>query len=385
MTKRKHILIFEPQIEGHHLFWLQLVCESFLDLDYCVTIALDDRTTKARERIADKSNNLLSRVFIISIYDAQGELLGGSKINAIAECIKKSGADEVFCTTLDEFTSSCFRRAALGIDPPPILKGKLSGVYHRPRPIDEMQGGLSNAVKRFGFRRLEKNGWFKHIFLLDEYLLSKKKNKPYYFLPDPWDGDYSIPQEEARTKLGIGKDKFVILHYGTASRRKGLHLLLDALDIGLLHDKVFLLIAGNVTKNKEEIQKLQALEALGQAKVLNYYVSAAEEKICFCASDFIALPYISHYGSSGILSRASAARRPVIASDYHILGRRVVEKGLGLVFENNNVESLKKVLMEAQHLNTEDSIRFNKNLLDYACGCSREAFKEALTYIINKE
>lgn len=382
MKKRKHILIFEPQIEGHHIFWVQLACETFLDLGYFVTIALDDRTPNARERISDQNNALLSQVSVMSLYNEEGKFLGGSKINALAECVKRSNADEVFCSTLDEFTSSCFRRAAIGFNPPKILKGKLSGVYQRPRPIDKTQDGLSNAVKRFGFKRLEKNGWFKHVFLFDEYLLSKKENKNYHFLPDPWDGDYSMTQEEARKKLEIGKDRFVILHYGTASRRKGLHLLLDALDIGLLHDKVFLLVAGNITKNKEEIQRLQALEALGQAKVLNYYVSAAEEKICFCASDFIALPYISHYGSSGILSRAAAASRPVIASDYHILGRRVVEKGLGLVFENDNVESLSRVLGKAESLSKEDIVYFNKNLKDYAYGCSKEAFKEALMYII---
>lgn len=384
MKIQKHILVFEPQTGGHHLFWLQLVCESFLDLGYRVTIALDDRTSKARERIADKSDKLLSRVSIVSLYNSKGKLLNGSKINALAECTKACGADEVFCTTLDEFASNCFRRAAIGINPPKILKGKLSGVYHRPRPIDESQGGFGNFLKRFGLKRLEKNGWFKHIFLLDEYLLSKDLNNKYHFLPDPWDGDYSMKKEDAREKLGIDTNKLVLLHYGTASRRKGLHLLLNALDSGSLHDKIFLLVAGNITKNKEELERLHILEARGQAKVLNYYISDAEEKLCFCASDFIGLPYISHYGSSGILSQATAARRPVIASNFHILGRRVKENGLGLVFENNNTDSLKTVLETTTSLNEEDLLSFNKNLIDYARRCSKESFKESLinkTYI----
>lgn len=378
MHKQKHILIFEPQIGGHHLFWLQLICESFLALNYRVSIALDDRTPEARIRIADKNNELLTKVSIISLYDNTGKILNGSKINAIAECAKQSQCDEVFCTTLDEFTSYSFRRSAIGIYPPEILKGKLSGVYHRPRPIDTSQKGLGNFIKRLGFKRLEKNGWFKHLFLLDEYL-SNDDTTNYHFLPDPWDADYSLTQEAARKNLGINNDKFVLLHYGTASKRKGLHLLLDALDSGSLHNQVFLLVAGNITKSKEELQRLKILEAAGQAKVLNYYITSTEEKICFCASDFIALPYISHYGSSGILSRAAAAKRPVIASNYHILGRRIVENALGLVFENNNIDSLKTALKQALILNKYNPSCFNKNLINYAEKCSVALFKELIT------
>lgn len=384
MNNQKHILLFEPRVEGHHLFWLQLVCESFLSLGFRITIALDNRTSDARERISEKNSELLRQVSIISLYDDEGKLLGGSKINAVAECIKICKADEVFCTTLDEFTSDCFRRAAMGINPPEILKGKLSGVYHRPRPIDKSQGGLSNFIKRLGFRRLEKEGWFRNICLLDEYLLSNDKTNKYHFLPDPWDGDYSMTQEDAREKLGIEKEKFVLLHYGTASKRKGLHLLLSALDDGRLHDKIFLLVAGNVTKNEKELQKLKELEASGYAKVLNYFVSSYEEKLCFRASDFIGLPYISHYGSSGILSRAAAAKRPVIASDYHILGRRVKENGLGFVFKNDSINSLKDILEKVVNLNKEDIPKFDKNLINYAQRCSKELFKELLVNKIYK-
>ena len=74
MNKQKHILIFEPKIEGHHLLWLQLTCESFLDSGYRVTIALDNRTSKAQDRIANKNNQLLSQVSLLPIYNNQKNL-----------------------------------------------------------------------------------------------------------------------------------------------------------------------------------------------------------------------------------------------------------------------------------------------------------------------
>lgn len=391
MNKQKKVLLFEPRIEGHHLFWLQLICECFLEQNYHVTIAIDNRTTQAQERIQDKNPHLLKQVSIAPLYNNSGKFLGGDKLNTLALCVKEYAIDEVFCTSLDEFTSSCFRKASFGIKPPPILKGKLSGVYHRPRPLDNSQKGLGNFIKRLGCNRLQKEGWFKNIFLLDPYLISKLNHSNCHFLPTFWDNDYSFDKQIAQQKLGIIKNqsdhfnKLIILHYGTPSKRKGLSLLLKALDNPSLQNKICLLAAGNITKDHNELKQLQSLESLGRAKILNYYISTEEEKLCFCAADFIALPYISHYGSSGILPIAAAAKRPVIASDYHMLGQSVTQNQLGIVFKNGNTDSLIKGLLEISSFSKNKIASYTPNLTQFAQANSKKAFKEAFIHGINKK
>jgi len=371
----KHILFFEPRTEGHHLGWLQLFCEALLAMGFQLTLAIDDRTNTARERIADKNTNILKQVSVISVYETQDTFWGGSKINALAHCFQQSGADEIFCNTLDEFSSSLLRRAAFGLKIPSVLRGKLSGIFIRPRPLDPTQSGVNNRVKKWGFRRLDHHVWFNKIFFLDEFLVPQLKGwrTSFHFLPDPWMGDYSFSQKEARDALGIPEGRVVLLHYGADSPRKGLDLLLDALQGLSGKERFFLIAAGLKKEGSPTLARLKVLEEQKVAKVFNYYLSDEEEKQCFAATDFVTMPYNKHYGSSGVLSQAAAAAKPVIASDYHLLGKRVKTYNLGLTFANGDSVSLREQLEKALNTNAN---AFEGHLRKYAEKHSPTALKK---------
>ncbi len=140
----------------------------------------------------------------------------------------------------------------------------------------------------------------------------------------------------------------------------------------------FLLFAGKITAQGHHIIRLEYLEQNGLAKIFNYYISEAEQGLLFRTADFVVLPYIDHYGSSGILAHAAAYRKPVIASDFHLLGERVKEYGLGLTFKNNSVNSLKDAFSQAISLNTNDRSRMKHNLEKFADTCTTDAFKSAI-------
>ena len=435
MNRAKHILIFEPQIEGHHLFWVAMLCEDFLSAGYTVSLALDTREGKAQERLLAINPTLLNDVVVLPTHSPEGKWVKQGALQTLAYCFKESGADEVFVNNLDEFASKLFRRAAFGLRPPSILKGKISGIYHRPRPLDFSQSSLNNKLKRWGLKRLCREGWIANIFLVDEFTLesmpkesSEKlqseaildeaglgreswKRKPimnigasresrgrsqirqkwiftelskdaflgtrFSWLPDPWVGEFSDPQYEAREALGIPQDRLVFLNYGVAARRKGLHLAIDALK-KLPDDRVFLLSAGRLGNDKEVLNGIQALEDKGCAKALNYYVTPQEEALAFRAADIVLLPYLSHFGSANVLARAAAANRPVIASDYHLLGERVKRYGLGLTFKNESVEDLHATLEEVLGNSEKHLCAYSAGLKNYKEAFSREAFREAL-------
>jgi len=98
----------------------------------------------------------------------------------------------------------------------------------------------------------------------------------------------------------------------------------------------------------------------------------------FSATDAVLLPYIHHYGSSGVLSRAAAAGKLVIASDEGLLARRVRDHGLGLLFPTNDVPALQQRMTEAAALSREQRAGYQEKLLHYAGTCSRKNFRQAL-------
>lgn len=323
---------------------------------------------------------LFPEVSLISVFDEKGGWRGGGKIQSLEECRKISGAKQVFLNELDEMASSLLRRAAIGIYPPSLLKGRLSGVYFRPRFLTDPLWPPGNIIKAAGFDRLCRQDWFRHIYFMDEYLFSSLQNHrpPFHFLPDPWSGDFSCPSDDARKALDVPADKVVFLFYGTGDRRKGLHLVVDAMEKMASDPRIFLLCAGTMNHDRALLKRIDLLEKRGSAKLMNRYLSEEEERFSFCSADVVLLPYIHHYGSSGVLSRAAAAGKMVIASDEGLLAKRIREHRLGFLFQTENIHELRLRMTEAVLLNNEGRRRFRASSLHYAETCSREAFRNAL-------
>ncbi len=377
----RHLLIFENRTEGHHLHWLRYITEDFLTTGSRITLALDYRP-ETKDRVHSHLLGLTEKVCMISIYNNGGTLRGGNLVNTIAACLEESGAEEVFMNNLDEIASRCLRLAAIGIYPPRIIRGRLSGVYFRPRFLTNPVWPPGNILKDIGFRKLTHRKWLNKIYLTDEYLLENAQHRyagqPFFFLPDPWDGTFLHDQKEARQKLGIPADRFVYLCYGIGDRRKGLHLAVQALMESSADSRLYLLCAGSIARDLETSHRLEELKNRGQAKVINRYVSDSEQSLCFCACDVVLLPYIRHFGSSGVLSLSAAAGKMVIASDEGLLARRIKQHNLGWVFPSGNTEGLKECMHNASLLKKTDMIQFQQSAYQYAHTCSREAFRKAL-------
>lgn len=377
----RHILVFEPSMAGHHLSWLRYIAEDLLWAGYKLTLAVDMGPV-SRKLLQDSLADLLPEVSLLSVFDDTGKFHGGSMTEALGHCLEKSGAQEAFVNNLDHIASSCLRRAALGIMPPESLRGRISGVYFRPRFLANPAWPPGNILKAAGFNRLCRQRWFNHILFMDEALLAQAEERyagaDFHLLPDPWDGDFSLSQKEARANLGIPMDRYVLLHYGIGDRRKGLHLTVRAMQDSAPEAPLFLLCAGKIGGDSENIKALRELEAQGRALVLNRYVSGPDERRCFCASDAVLLTYIHHFGSSGVLSLAAAAGKMVIASDEGLIGQRVRNHKLGLLFKSGDWSELQKCLARAASTSEADRAGYQKAALAYGASCTRTAFRDAL-------
>jgi glycosyltransferase involved in cell wall biosynthesis len=123
---------------------------------------------------------------------------------------------------------------------------------------------------------------------------------------------------------------------------------------------------------------LKKLEAQGRARLINRYVSTAEEQLSFAACDMVLLPYVGHFGISAVLSQAMAANKPVIASDEQLLGRLVREHGAGLLFRPGDVMALRQAIQNGLTASVDDWSRWRLAARNYAGQHSRTAFRAAL-------
>jgi glycosyltransferase involved in cell wall biosynthesis len=380
--RNDHLLIYEPRAEGHHLSWLRFITEDLLAAGMKLSLAVDLRTGSS-SRVADHLNGLSNHVTLLSAYDTKGNRHDGGGASSIRHCLKESGAENVFLCALDEVASSWFRKAAFGCFPPAQLRGRIGGIYHRPRFLSAPKWHPHSILKAAGFARLTRAGWFRQVLFVDEFLCREQSEKfrgaPFFFLPDPCPDGYKGEMGPARQKLGLPHDKCIFLFYGVGHRRKGLHLAVAAMLDRNVPENAMLLCAGQLDPDPQTMRGLQTLVSQGRALLLNRYVTVEEEFLCFSACDAVLLPYIHHFGTSGVLSRAMSAAKMVVVSDEELLGRLTRENELGLLFPTGNAPLLTRRLAEVCAISPERRHNFTGAAQRYALKYSRAAYRTALT------
>jgi glycosyltransferase involved in cell wall biosynthesis len=157
-----------------------------------------------------------------------------------------------------------------------------------------------------------------------------------------------------------------------------LHLAVEAMRQLPPESPAFLLCAGQQNPSGKTAAGLAQLVRQNRACLLDRYVTVEEEKMCFAASDAVLLPYLNHFGTSGVLSRAMSAAKPVITSDEQLLGRLTRECRLGLVFPSGNIPALRDCISQIAQLSATAAAPFAAAARDYAKTFSREAFRAAL-------
>ncbi len=380
-ANQRHILIYEPSVEGHHVGWLRFIAEDLLGAGFSLTLALDTRPA-ALERINSQMADLLARVKIIPAISEKSDEKKITSPAHVADCLKKSGASLAFLAHFNDIASPLLRRAAFGLMPDKSLRGRLGGIYLRPQFLEARALSPNQTIKQIGFRRLVKNGWLNPLLLTDPQLLELAQkffpDAPIRLLADPYPENFHADRAASRKNFKLPDGKFVFLFYGGGYKRKGLHLAVAAMLAMSAPKNIFLLCAGLQPKNEQLARDLETLRAQGRAEIVNCYVSAEEEKQLFAACDAVLLPYIGHRGTSSVLSCAAGAGKPVVASDEHFIGRVVRERAMGLLFESGNVPELKTAMARAASASADELSRWQTGARAHAKTCSRTSFRSAL-------
>jgi glycosyltransferase involved in cell wall biosynthesis len=381
VTSNPSILVYEPRTEGHHPGWLAFVVEDLLAAGANPTLAVDLRPS-SKAILQDYLGEMWGRVAVLDAYDGRLPAWGGAKWRSLRDCFTRSQAERIFLCAFDAVASDLFRCAAFGWNPLASLSGKIGGIYHRPRFMDKSTSSWGRMLKRRGFSRLLREDFFSQLLMLDEFLVPGLRKTfpqaPLFFLPDPCPIDFQGNTMEARAKLGLPSNNKVLLFFGVGSPRKGLGVAADAVWSLPVESNALLLVAGKQDLQGPLRDKIVTLVQRGRAHLIDRYVSSNEEKWCFQAADAVLLPYLNHFGTSGVLSRACATGKFVMASDEQLIGKLVEEHGLGFVFTSGNSRSLASAILDYERLGQAQEACFRGRAADYAKKYSRAKFREAL-------
>lgn len=244
----------------------------------------------------------------------------------------------------------------------------LFGIYFRPSfhyDSSKMQNfdskgldrktRLKRYVQKYLLSRALKNRSLQKLFTLDPYSVAPiqaMQPKPdIVYLCDPVKpvnlDKHSVA--EFKAALGIESARKTFLQFGSLNRRKGIQQLLHA--IKLLSDeaarKVCLLLVGSEL-NPEDTQVDLELELLTSSPIqiirCAEFVTDDEVPYYFAATDFVLAPYQKHVGMSGLLMQAAVANKPILASDYGLVGQLVREHRLGLTYDSASPAAIARCL-----------------------------------------
>jgi glycosyltransferase involved in cell wall biosynthesis len=251
--------------------------------------------------------------------------------------------DLIYCINMDKFEK------AVALMGSPFGRRPFGGMLTNPKfhraPLRLGPRSRADFLYKSLFKRLLRLPELKCLTVIDEPFrqfcaeASMPCSEKIRAVPDVGELVVRTPVESARRDLGIAEDAFVVLLYGSLSRRKGVAELLRAIE-SLERENVVALIAG---RTNTEVKKLldatwcQAMQDSGNLVIRSRFHDDMEETALFAAADAVWLGYVGGaYGSSGVLFQAGSAGLPVIAMELGLIGWMVREHDVGITLDPRN-------------------------------------------------
>ncbi|MFK7848435.1 MAG: glycosyltransferase [Rhodothermales bacterium] len=151
----------------------------------------------------------------------------------------------------------------------------------------------------------------------------------------------AVPQEEARSRLGLRTDVPVLLFFGFVRRYKGLKVLLDSMPAVVKNlPNVRLVVAGECYEDEQQYKDFITQNELAAHVILKFeYIPEKDISDLFSSADVVVQPYISAT-QSGVAQIAYHFDRSLIVTDVGGLAEIVPHEQAGLVVPPEDPKAL---------------------------------------------
>ena len=386
-------LIYSPGFDGHRQIYVFVLSHILREIGFSVYIA-GNTDQKISNTFYLDTLKLLPKVQIINTSKYPE---GGLKIT-YSQFLELQNRLSVDITILPEADHHLELLASQIPKKKKCLRGKLFGIFLRPFYFYQHLGILDTLryIKHLPSRWKIDERLF-HEFLLDRFTLLDsalyidekyvQQHPRRVWIPDMFqqyadivDQNITAGQriwiERLNEFKGKNPDRFLFLYFGTAQYRRGYDIVLN---MAVKYDGCF--IHCGLQNNKEKFvydtKALRtSLEKRGGLFETNQYI---EDPICvesfFRSVTHLILPYRNFYGSSGVMLQALNYGIPILAPNTGIIGHRIKQYGLGLIY---NTEDTSKLYSQFDKLRAIDPLIFKNRIESYMLFQTAENLKKCL-------
>lgn len=356
------ILIFNNAVGGHHPGYLKLLLEDWCDRkrDGHLFLLASPLLLKYHPDIVDPSVAAENNIHLLSIADEEHQEIANRKRSfgktlkeweIIGRYIKKLEITHCFLPTIDHFLPILvFDRST---------PCSLSGIYLRPtfhyRKFEQHRSSWKENVRGFRQRVLlflaEKNSKLDTLFCLDPFVVDYIKHPTKLkHLPDPVKPfQPQVETRNLRKELAIAPHKKIFLLFGALNRRKGIYQVLESLKSlsDEQRDRVCLILVGALPEAEQHLIET-VLQELSSVQVIKRYdfITEAEVQEYFALCDVVLATYQQHVGMSGILLLAAAMQKPILGSNYGLMGELTRRYELGQAVDSSNPDCIANAIVD---------------------------------------
>lgn len=299
------------------------------------------------------------------------------------ECADEQEADIVHALWIDQSETQILLNL-LKKDPDLSVFGTIFNPRHFRRSVNPLKRAY-RIMNRRSLQKLLSTGRLTTLFIHSSSFKSRLVAhgvEPTHVrvIPDPVDiPDERPTKQKARRQLGLPEQNVVLLFFGGFRHDKGTDLLLEAIRT-IDCQGISVVFAGSPEDTTEQdIREVQSAVPDGRVILRAGFIPHEEVDQYFSAADAVILPYRSEYsGTSGILQRAAAMNRPVIATAAGDVGSTVEHNGLGTVVEPDSVLSIQRGIQQYRNNREEIKKMVDRNALRYAEANSYEAMVDQI-------
>jgi glycosyltransferase involved in cell wall biosynthesis len=371
------ITLFDLGIGGHHSVYIKHLVSywktNVTEGDVLHIVVVPDFLAKHSE-VVDLSLNV-KNINFVPISDEDN-----SKISSIHSSIVRSFVEwGFFCKYTHMLkTDHAYLLYFDHLQLPIILGNKpsslFSGIYFRPtfhyHKFENYKPSFKDKFRAWRQKILLlavlRNSKLEKLFCLDPFvvpLVNQWLNKPKAIhLPDPVEVT-SIKASDLlklRFNLGLKSDRKVFLIFGLLSGRKGIYQILEAVQNlpSEIAQQITLLLVGKIadTETAKMTSMVENAKNNSNVQIVTQYefVSDRDVHAYFCLADVVLAIYQKHVGMSGILLQAAAANKPVISSDYGLMGQIAKIYNSGLIIDGSQVKNIEDSITKVLKVMSSD-------------------------------
>lgn len=356
-------MLFDLSINGHHPIYIQHLIQWWgkhqlpFDLDIVVSPRFIQHHTDVID-LATKYNHC--SIQFIPISEQEENEFKPHNLGPLQRMQRSFQEWNLLCRYAEKFKSDhCL---ILYFDPyqlPLILAERspcpISGIYFRPTFHYQnftqcrltRRDRIQQVREKLLLRQVFRNPQLKTLFSLDpfavKYLQKFQKKVQVLPLADPIVEALVSSEQilQLRERLGVEGNRQIALLFGALTGRKGIYETLDALlDLpSQLQSSLCIVLAGqvNLQDHKRLVAKIAEIHSASAVQIISQFefLIESEVPVYFQMADIVLAPYQHHIGMSGILLQAAVAGKPVLSSNFGLMGEMVKKYRLGLAIDSS--------------------------------------------------